>query len=264
MLSRIPTAPDIVAFRLSGTLEQADVDIAIQLVDEALKDNEEVHLFSEVADLEGVSAEAWHDSISRGAHLLTQLKRFGRIAIVSKHAWIRAMARIESALLPHVSYEVFTPEERDRALAWVKGEERRPRAPGFHRLSTGDAHILAFEVDGKIEREEIQDFIGVLEAAVASDQPIRVLGRIKDLRGFDPALLADRRYLELKLKLARHIERYAIVGGPTWLRSLVMTLDPLVRTDMRHFDADEEDEAWRWLKGGIAANPEQIDKAIAG
>jgi hypothetical protein len=34
---------------------------------------------------------------------------------------VRAGTRVESALLPFVSYRVFRPEQRDEALAWVAG-----------------------------------------------------------------------------------------------------------------------------------------------
>ena len=59
----------------------------------------------------------------RAMPLFGQLGRFGRAAVVADQAWIRAGSRIESALLPGISYMVVGPEGRDEALAWViKGE----------------------------------------------------------------------------------------------------------------------------------------------
>ena len=54
--------------------------------------------------------------------MLGKLNRFGRVAVVADQAWIRAMTRIESAILPFISYRVFEPAQRDEALAWAKGE----------------------------------------------------------------------------------------------------------------------------------------------
>jgi hypothetical protein len=42
------------------------------------------------------------------------------VAVVADQAWVRAGTRIESALLPFVSYRVFMPAQRDEALAWVR------------------------------------------------------------------------------------------------------------------------------------------------
>jgi len=43
------------------------------------------------------------------------------VAVVADQAWIRAGTRIESALLPHISYRTYMPDERSEALAWVVG-----------------------------------------------------------------------------------------------------------------------------------------------
>lgn len=46
---------------------------------------------------------------------------FGRVAVVADQAWVRIGTRLESALLPSISYHTYMPEERDQALAWVEG-----------------------------------------------------------------------------------------------------------------------------------------------
>jgi hypothetical protein len=52
--------------------------------------------------------------------LFGKLSRFGRVAVVAHQAWVRWGTRLESALLPFISYRTFEPEERDAALAWVE------------------------------------------------------------------------------------------------------------------------------------------------
>jgi len=60
--------------------------------------------------------------VKRALPLLGKLNRFGRVAVVADQAWVRAGSRLESALLPNISYRVCLPEERDEALAWVRGQ----------------------------------------------------------------------------------------------------------------------------------------------
>ena len=69
--------------------------------------------------LDEISGLAAH--IARAAPLFAKLGRFGRVAVVADQVWIRALTRIESALLPHISYRVFKPEDRGAALTWVEG-----------------------------------------------------------------------------------------------------------------------------------------------
>ena len=46
------------------------------------------------------------------------------VAVVADQAWVRVGTRLESALLPFISYQTFLPEEREEALAWVRGDRR--------------------------------------------------------------------------------------------------------------------------------------------
>ena len=53
--------------------------------------------------------------------LMRWVWRLDRIAVVSDEAWMRAASRIESALLPGVTYAVYDSDEAEAARAWVLG-----------------------------------------------------------------------------------------------------------------------------------------------
>lgn len=55
--------------------------------------------------------------------LMRWVWRLNRIAVVSDEAWIRAASRIESALLPGVTYAVYDAPETEAARAWVLGQD---------------------------------------------------------------------------------------------------------------------------------------------
>lgn len=245
MLSELSDAPDVIAVSISGRLEKADVERIMQRLDAAFARGGKVHIFAEVLDFEGMPADAWISDIRHGLRYLGHLHQFGRIAIVSDRSWIRFASRIESALLPFVSYEVFTPEHRDHALAWVKGETDRPR-PDALRIGDEDGFI-AFEVNGRLTRESLKVLHAHVTGAARAGAPLRLLARIRNYDGFDPAIFVDPEYLELKLSLLRHVSRYAIVGGPDWMERIVDLSAPLLAMKLRHFDRDEEEAARNWL-----------------
>jgi SpoIIAA-like len=45
------------------------------------------------------------------------------VAVVADQAWMRVLTRLESAMLPHISYRVYELDEREEALNWARGKE---------------------------------------------------------------------------------------------------------------------------------------------
>src|SRR3546814_6156426 len=79
------------------------------------------HVFMETRSIYGNEIAWLPADAARAVPLVGKLDRFGRVAVVADQGWIRAAAKVESAMLPHISYRVFKPEERDDAFAWVVG-----------------------------------------------------------------------------------------------------------------------------------------------
>ena len=73
---------------------------------------------------------------------------------------------------------------------------------------------------------------------------------IKSWHGFEAELLFDFGLMRSKLGLIDEIERYAIVGGPSWIGGTAQIMGALVKPDIRAFDEDEQDEAVAWLSLG--------------
>ena len=175
MLTELAEGDNVVAFSFEGRLEKADVERAIRRLDAAFEHGGRVHLFIEVRDFQGMAADAWLSDLRHGLHYLTRLKQFGRVAIVSEQSWIRAASRIESALLPFVKYEVYTPEHRDRALAWAKGEVAEPHSAPL-RIVGDDGTIFAFEIDGRITPAAIDALYDRFSVLSVADRKLKISG----------------------------------------------------------------------------------------
>lgn len=121
MLERLAAPDGVMAVRVTGQVSEADVAAAIGWMDEALNSHDKVHVFAETEGLTGADPSAIVHGLANGAHLLTRLRRFGRVAVVSEQRWVRAMSRLESAVLPGISYQVFDTPGRKAAFAWVCG-----------------------------------------------------------------------------------------------------------------------------------------------
>jgi hypothetical protein len=86
-----------------------------------------------------------------------------------------------------------------------------------------------------------------LEEAYAQYDTISLLVRVEKFSGFRPGVFGEH-IVRLKRNALKHVDRYAVVGGPDWLDDVVEFIDPLFQLDIRHFDIDDEDEAWVWLE----------------
>ena len=116
----IETRSDVLALTMSGRITTADLDAVMDRLEQAWADHKQVHVFVETRTLESIALDALAAYVPRALPMFGKLARFGRVAIVADQALIRGASRVESALLPGVSYRVFEPDERDAALAWVQ------------------------------------------------------------------------------------------------------------------------------------------------
>ena len=171
-----------------------------------------------------------------------------RIAIVSDNDWVRTGARLESALLPRVVYEVYAEDEADAARAWVMGESEGPHTGAVHELDIGKPGIAAYELSGRLDREESERGVAMVQKRLEDPDCTRLLLVIRNWHGFDLDRLLSRKVLSAKLEIANKLERYAIVGGPAWVRGYAEFTGNFVKADIKAFDIDEQDEAIAWLE----------------
>ena len=119
MLEFIPSPDDVMALKISGSIKGQDLDVIMDRLDSTMAAHEKVNLFVETQGIQGLELASLPHYFSRAMPLFGKLGRFGRVAVVADQAWIRVGTRIESAMLPFISYRTFEPAERDEALNWV-------------------------------------------------------------------------------------------------------------------------------------------------
>lgn len=129
MIEFLEAPDDVLAYKLEGRITGADLDAAMDRLEWCMGAFETVHLYMETHDITGMEIAAWPHHAARSLPLLGSLNRFGRVAVVADQAWIRGWTKVESALLPFITYRTFTPDQREEAFAWVTGDaEAKPVA----------------------------------------------------------------------------------------------------------------------------------------
>lgn len=118
----IDSGDDVLAVRITGKITGDDLHEIMNRLEVMMAVNRRVHVYAETAAIDGIEIAGLAAHIARATPLLAKLGHFGRVAVVADQAWIRILTRIESAVLPHISYRVFKPEDGATALKWVKGD----------------------------------------------------------------------------------------------------------------------------------------------
>lgn len=226
---------------------QADVEQLVAFVKERNEAGGGGNLLIDVTALTGFSFAAVAEEIVHMGAFLRYLYGLDRIAIISDEEWIRTAARVESALLPGVVYQVYDEDEADAARAWIMEEVEQPHRGAFHPLDIGRDDIAAFELAGRLDREESEHGVAMVRAALEDPECSRLMIVISKWHGFDADAAISREVVAGKLELLKNLERYAIVGGPEWIRNLASTFGALLKPDIKSFDLDQQDEAIAWL-----------------
>jgi hypothetical protein len=247
MLEIVPSPPGVTAMRFSGRFDHDDVEKAKAFFEQPFAAGERINLFIEVDSFTGIDLKELPGYIASAAPFLTKLEHLGRIAIVSDAKWLRSLAKVESALLPHVHYETFVSAEREQALAWVEGRSLLPHGGTLTITETDSPNVVGFGIEGRPSAMELKALVDQFEALLRQNRTLRVLGRLKHFDGVAIGGILDRELLDVKRRSLSQVERFAIVGGPDWLGAWTSVLDSVFKIEIRHFELTDETQAWAWL-----------------
>jgi len=121
--------------------------------------------------------------------------------------------------------------------------------PAIRRIDTERSDLCALEIVGHFTAPDLENAYGLLEAAYEQHDRIDLLVRITRYEGFDWSAAFDESTIRGKTHALRHIRKYAVVGGPAWMKIVLGVFGPLTPVKTRHFAAEDEAAAWQWIGG---------------
>ena len=113
------------------------------------------------------------------------------------------------------------------------------------RLDEGTGNVLGYEVTGKLTEKEFEALSKEFKMVAAEHGKVRLLVRMNEIPRMEFGALAE----DLKLApYANDIERYAIVSDSTLVGWAEKLGDTFISGKVKHFEASQYEEAWRWLR----------------
>jgi hypothetical protein len=252
MLEILEGPKHLVAFKLSKELTAEDVDKSTKAITEALKDQERINIFTEVEGSVTFTLEGLWKDLTNSISNFGLRKKVNRLAVVSGSDIYSFLLRVEGLVFSSIEMRVFRPEQRDEAFAWASKEPGplpKPVPPkrAIHFLQTTSENVFAYEVDGRVTEQDIKDAVTELKSKFSKNEKINVLARIKSFKGFDLSALLNDDLYRVKYQTLSQVERYAVVGPPTWMRNFLELIDPALKLKIQVFDAEDENAAWEWV-----------------
>lgn len=238
----------VLAFAAVGHVDRDDVKAVEAAVERRLAEPGPVGLLVDLSRLDDVTAGALAEEARFEIGLIGTWSRFPFIAVISYREWLRAAARFFGPLAPGVEMRAFKPEAREAALAFAAQAGVVPEpAEAVRLLETGDPAVHAWEIDGRMTREDVDRVSAPLRAAFDRGDTVNLLVRMTDYDGFDASILTERSLIALKLAALRHVDRCALVGAKGWMERFASLMDPLLAPHVRNFAPEEENDAWAWV-----------------
>ena len=106
--------------------------------------------------------------------------------------------------------------------------------------------IVTLKFREKLDKEDYETFVPMIESQMKNGAPIRLLAELHDFEGWTAgALWEDTKFAA---KHFNDIERLAVVGESRWQKGVAVFFKPFTSAEVRYFDMKEIDKAREWIR----------------
>jgi hypothetical protein len=119
MITYTSLSPRALEAVVEGRITKGDVREAFARLDRLMETAPKVDMLADVRDGVHIDLAAIGEEMRHLSMVGRMLGKMDRVALVADAAWIRAVGRIESHLIPGIDYRVFDRAHADEARAFV-------------------------------------------------------------------------------------------------------------------------------------------------
>jgi hypothetical protein len=251
MLTVKELKPNVWVLTLEGVLEKGDIAIMERDLSPALNSDGPLGLIVRAENWKDLTGDAMAEDAKFEFGMLAQWSKFAKMAFVTDLQALAAVLKWVDPILPMIDMKSFPSSDVAAAEAFaadLPAKKNAAAGSGVTLLSDGKDGVIAYEIDGRITSDDVDKVLAPLEAHMKGDEKINLLVRFKDFDGFDPAILMNGSLIGTKMNAISHLGRYAVVGAPKWVTTMVGSVSAMMPFEMRMFDATEDAAAWIWVR----------------
>lgn len=114
------SAPEhVAAFRLAGTVNEADYEELARTVEAKLQTRERIGIYVDATDFQRMTLPALRKRLRHGAKNWSRRERFQRAALVTDKRWMSSLTKVASKVVPRIQARSFQARDSDAAMRWV-------------------------------------------------------------------------------------------------------------------------------------------------
>ena len=119
MIEVLPSPDNVLAYRVTGTIDGPDYDRVIEALDAKLKDHAHIGVMADMTGFTDMTGEAMLKDLRFHLTRLGEWSRFPRAAVVTDKAWLKGLVTALDPIFPQFEARTFDPGHDSEAIAWA-------------------------------------------------------------------------------------------------------------------------------------------------
>ena len=248
MISIFPLSQDnMLGFTLDGEVDEEGMRRLLMAVEAKVITHGRLRLLGNIKNVGGFpSYQAFWNTFKAKKDLWGKIEKY---AILTDHGWLSTLTEGVDYLTPNMEVKTFALNEGEIAHNWLKAEST-PKEPltskSIKEIDLSDERLLGIAVTGRLNKADYDRLNVLIEEKVRHYGKARILLEVVNIEGLTVRALWED--LKASVKLYGSIERIAIIGDQSWLKTSVKISDLLTPgLEMAAFSSTDHRRAVAWL-----------------
>ena len=245
MISVFPLSQsNLLGFTLDGEVDDEGMRKLLMAVEAKVITHGKLRLLGNIKSLGGFQDfQTFWKLLKAKTELWDRIEKY---AILTDHGWLASLTESLDWLTPRMEVKTFQLSDGELAHEWLKLDPAPETSDAVKEIDLGDERLLGLAIIGKTNTADYDRINMLIEEQARKYGQARILLEIVTSSGFSGrSLLED---LKTSVKQYKNVERMAIVGGQSWLKTTVKLSDLLTPgLELAAFGTTERGRAIAWL-----------------
>lgn len=244
MVSVFPLSePHLLGFTLDGEVNDDNLRKLLIAVEAKVLTHGQIRLLGNIKSIGGFQGfQTFWRLLRSKTELWDKIEKY---AILTDHGWLASLTGSIDWLTPRMDIKTFALSEGELAHQWLKIDPKEEAAEAVKEIDLGDNRLLGLAIVDKMSIADFDRINLLIEEQALKHGKARIMLEVVYTGFSGQALLED---LKASIKNYNKVERIAIIGDQSWLKTTVKLGDLLTPgLDLAAFNTVERARAIAWL-----------------
>ncbi|MEO0733638.1 MAG: STAS/SEC14 domain-containing protein [Bacteroidota bacterium] len=244
MISVFPLSQsNMLGFTLDGEVDDEGIRKLMIAVEAKVMTHGKLRLLGNIKSIGGFqSFQGFWKTLRTKKDLWDKVEKY---AILTDHSWLASLSGSLDWLTPRMEVKTFGLDEGELAHAWLRLDPAEIKSEGLKEIDLGDERLLGLAIIGNMTTADYDRINVLIEEQAAKYGKARIMLEVVESSFSGQALIED---IKSSVKNYKNVERLAIIGDQSWLKTTVRLGDLLTPgLELAAFSTVERKRAIAWL-----------------